>query len=71
MSMNVRPIPSLDPRINEIRLATAEIVNQHIIPNETKLWAAFRRGPDAEPAEREEARSLRRERGGQLLKSLC
>jgi acyl-CoA dehydrogenase len=61
MSMNVRPIPSLDARINEIRLATAEIVNQHIIPNETKLWAAFRRGPDAEPAEKEEARALRRD----------
>lgn len=61
MTMNIRPIPSLDPRINEIRLATAEIVNQHILPNETKLWAAFRRGPDAEPAEREEARTLRRD----------
>jgi acyl-CoA dehydrogenase len=61
MSMNVRPIPSLDPRINEIRLATAEIVNQHILPHETKLWAAYRRGPDAPQEERDEARALRRD----------
>jgi acyl-CoA dehydrogenase len=60
MSMNVRPIPSLDPRINEIRLATAEIVNQSILPNENKLWA-FRRGTETDPTERDEARELRRE----------
>jgi acyl-CoA dehydrogenase len=61
MSMNIRPIPSLDQRINEIRLATAEIVNQHILPHENKLWAAFRRGPDASTEERDEARALRRD----------
>jgi len=60
MAMNVQPIPSLDGRINEIRLATAEIVNRHILPNENKLWA-FRRGPDVDSAERDEAKALRRE----------
>jgi acyl-CoA dehydrogenase len=60
MSMNVQPIPTLDPRINEIRLATAAIVNEHILPNESKLWA-HRRSPDGDAQERDDARALRRE----------
>jgi acyl-CoA dehydrogenase len=60
MVMNVQPIPTLDARINEIRLATAAIVNELILPNENKLWA-FRRGTESDPQEREEARTLRRE----------
>jgi acyl-CoA dehydrogenase len=60
MSMNVQPIPTLDARINEIRLATAEIVNQHILPNENKLWA-FRRSAEGDTAERDESRAMRRE----------
>jgi acyl-CoA dehydrogenase len=60
MPMNVQPIPSLDARINEIRSATAEIVNQYILPNENKLWA-FRRGTETDPAERDESRALRRD----------
>ncbi|HET6335758.1 MAG TPA: acyl-CoA dehydrogenase family protein [Polyangiales bacterium] len=60
MPMNVQPIPSLDARINEIRLSTAEIVNQAILPNENKLWA-FRRGTEQDPAERDAAKALRRE----------
>ncbi len=58
--MNVQPIPTLDARINEIRLATAAIVNEHILPNENKLWA-FRRGTESDPAERDEARAMRRD----------
>ena len=42
MHMNVKPIPTLDPRINEIRALTAQIVNHDILPNESKLWAAWR-----------------------------
>src|SRR6201987_3057520 len=42
MQMNVKPIPTLDPRINEIRALTAKIVNQDILPNERKLWAGWR-----------------------------
>ena len=37
--MNVKPIPTLDERINDIRMRTAEIVNEEILPNEDKLWA--------------------------------
>ena len=38
MAMNVRPVPHLDPEVNEIRLATAEILNEEILPVEEKLW---------------------------------
>ncbi len=36
--MNVKPVPTLDEEVNEIRLATAEIVNEDILPNEDRLW---------------------------------
>jgi acyl-CoA dehydrogenase len=39
MPMNVNPIPTLDDRINDIRLRTAAIVNEDILPNESVLWA--------------------------------
>ncbi|HVM54001.1 MAG TPA: acyl-CoA dehydrogenase family protein [Acidimicrobiales bacterium] len=39
MPMNVKPIPALDDRINDIRLRTAAIVNEDILPNEARLWA--------------------------------
>lgn len=59
MTMNVKPIPTVDERINDIRMRTAEIVNTHILPNETRLWSA-RRGA-ATDAARVEARQLRAE----------
>ena len=34
MAMNCKPVPTLDERINDIRMRTAEIVNTDIIPNE-------------------------------------
>ncbi|HET6615296.1 MAG TPA: acyl-CoA dehydrogenase family protein [Dehalococcoidia bacterium] len=36
--MNVQPIPTLDDEVNQIRMATAEIVNKEILPNENYLW---------------------------------
>ncbi|MBW3668753.1 MAG: acyl-CoA dehydrogenase family protein [Actinobacteria bacterium] len=51
--MNVKPIPTLDERINDIRLRTAEIVNEDILPNEAALWGRSR--------DRETARELREE----------
>ena len=57
MHMNVKPIPTLDPRINEIRALTAQIVNRDILPNERKLWAGWRDGATDE--ERRSARELR------------
>lgn len=56
--MNVQPIPTLPDRINQIRLLTAAIVNNEILPNENRLWAARRDGVVSE-AEREKARALR------------
>ena len=57
--MNVQPVPTLDQRINDIRMKTAEIVNQDILPNESKLWA-FRRGDAADEQEKKDSRDLRR-----------
>ena len=57
--MNVQAIPTLPARINEIRLATAEIINRDILPNESKLWAMRR--PDASDADKQATRELRRE----------
>ena len=57
MQMNVKPIPTLDPRVNEIRSLTAQIVNRDILPAERKLWAAWRDGASDE--DRGTARALR------------
>ncbi len=57
MTMNVSPIATLDDRINQIRLATAEIVNYDILPNEDKLWAG--RKSDSSKDARQQARELR------------
>ncbi|MCC6382473.1 MAG: acyl-CoA dehydrogenase family protein [Dehalococcoidia bacterium] len=35
--MQVAPIPALDPDINDVRLATANVVNRYVIPNEERL----------------------------------
>ena len=57
MPMNVQPVPNVSDRINEIRLATAEIVNRDILPNEHALWG-WRDGNVDEDA-RAESKSLR------------
>ena len=36
-TLAVAPIPSLSDEINQIRLDTAKIVGEHIIPNEERL----------------------------------
>lgn len=57
MAMQVKPIPTLDERINDIRLRTAAIVNEEILPNEEVLWAPRRnRVSDAERRAAVEAR---------------
>ena len=60
MPMNVRPIPTLDERINDIRMRTAEIVNEWVLPNESKLWGLRNRG-NVTDQERREAVRLREE----------
>lgn len=56
--MNVQPIPTLDDRINDIRLRTAQIVNEDILPNERVLWRAHANG-DVTDAERRESIEMR------------
>jgi acyl-CoA dehydrogenase len=58
--MNVRPIPTLDERMNDIRMRTAEIVNDYILPNEAKLWDQRSDG-DIPEHQRREAHQLREE----------
>ena len=56
--MNVKPIPALDERINDIRRRTAEIVNEDILPNEAVLWG-YHRGGEVSDAHRRAAHELR------------
>ena len=58
MAMNVKPIPTMSERVNEIRSLTAEIVNKEILPNENLLWAS-RTNPSLTEADRGTARELR------------
>jgi acyl-CoA dehydrogenase len=55
MAMNVKPIPTLDERINDIRLRTAAIVNEWILPNEARIWS-LRRGNGTSDEDRAQAR---------------
>ncbi|MGE4652676.1 MAG: acyl-CoA dehydrogenase family protein [Myxococcota bacterium] len=60
MPMNVQAIAGLDDRMNQIRLETARIVNEHILPNERALWKWRRDGSQRE-ADRERSLELRSE----------
>ena len=60
MSMNVKPVPTLDDRVNDIRLRTARIVNECILPNEDKLLAHHRNG-EVSDRDRRVALELREE----------
>src|SRR5271168_740541 len=56
MPINVKPIRTLDSRINEIRDLTARIVNKEILPDERTLGAGWRHGATEE--ERAASRSV-------------
>ena len=58
MHMNVQSIATLPDKINQIRLMTAKIVNQEILPNENALWR-FRRDGKIEESEKKRAKALR------------
>jgi acyl-CoA dehydrogenase len=64
MPISVTPIPALDDRINDIRLRTAAIINDEVLPHERELWTG-RRDATAETgdgdADRRRARELREE----------
>lgn len=53
MAMNVQPVAALDNEVNELRLRTAEVINDRVLPAEPVLWAS---GDDAEKTAAKEAR---------------
>jgi acyl-CoA dehydrogenase len=57
MPIKVTPIAGLSDHINDIRMRTARIVNEEILPNESALWSA-RRGESSEE-DRAAAKALR------------
>ena len=57
MPMNVQTIPSVNDRINQIRLSTAKIVNEDILPNESALWRGY--GAHATDEQRKQSKDLR------------
>lgn len=61
MAINVKPVPTLDERINDIRAATAEVINDHILPNENRIWAARWDSANSSPDVHKEASALRRD----------
>jgi acyl-CoA dehydrogenase len=67
MPINVTPVATLDDRINDIRLRTARIVNEEILPHEDELFVT-RRKADADEADRERA-AARRQRVKDVVKS--
>ena len=42
MAMNVKVVSTLDNEVNDIRMATAEIINEKILPHEADLWGVRR-----------------------------
>ena len=54
--MNVKPVPTLDERINDIRMRTAEIVNERDPPERAQALARPRDG-GADEAERKESQA--------------
>ena len=61
MSINVKPIPTVDSHINDIRQKTAAIVNEVILPNESRLWVGRWDSANSTPDSHAEAAALRRD----------
>ncbi|MHB8440172.1 MAG: acyl-CoA dehydrogenase family protein, partial [Acidimicrobiales bacterium] len=58
--MKVRPVPVLDERINDIRMRTAGIVNDDILPHEDELWPGRNLAPGSlTEAQRRRSHELR------------
>ncbi len=57
MPITVTAIPTLPDHVNDVRLATARIVNEEILPREAELWPRGR--SDQSEAEREKTKAAR------------
>ncbi len=66
-AMNVKPIASLSDRVNDIRMSTAEIINQDILPNENRIWVWRQQGVSESQAK--EAHELRQQIQGRVKKA--
>jgi acyl-CoA dehydrogenase len=66
MPINVTPTAGLSDHINDIRMRTARIVNEEIVPHEAALWAGRRN--NASDEERAQAKAMR-ERVQEQVKS--
>ncbi len=60
MPINVTAIPGLPDHVNDVRLRTAELINNEILPREDQLFAV-RRGRAVTEEERAQAKALRAE----------
>ncbi len=60
MAMNVKVVSTLDNEVNDIRMATAEIINEKILPHEADLWGV-RRGNDTAEEAVTKAKELRKD----------
>ncbi|HLI45073.1 MAG TPA: acyl-CoA dehydrogenase family protein [Acidimicrobiales bacterium] len=58
MPIKVTPVPTLDDAVNDVRMRTAEIVNEEILPIEDQLWPQ-RRKENVTDEERSQAKKLR------------
>ena len=70
MRINVKPVSTPDPGINELRERTAAIVNNEILPNEDRLWPT-RRGVEVTVEHRQEAEQLPSEIKAKVKKADC
>ncbi len=59
MAINVTPIPGLDLAVNDVRMRTAALINDEILPHEEILFVSRRAGElDADERERARHRSI-------------
>ena len=66
MGINVNPVPTLDERVNDIRMRTAGIINEDILPNEALLWRSGAHSADGADADPEVGAQRRREQSHEL-----
>ena len=62
MAINVTPVAGLSDQINDVRLRTAALVNDEVLPNEALLWRSPRvegQSDEIELARRRESLDLR------------
>ncbi len=58
MPLNVAAVPTLSDHVNDVRLRTARLVNDEILPREAELWPRGR-GAALSDADREKSRAAR------------